>query len=191
MTEKTIIRKQMRGVMNSISDEELRSASDIITDNILDFIHRNNFESIFCYISFGKEIITNRIIDTLLAENYSVYVPVTIGDDMIASKISINTEYRLNSYGIKEPVIIHATSEEIDCALIPGVAFDRACSRLGHGKGYYDKWLQKNHPVKVGIFGSWQQIDEVPKQQHDVVLDAIISEKDTILSLQVNNINLK
>jgi 5-formyltetrahydrofolate cyclo-ligase len=60
---------------------------------------------------------------------------------------------------------------------VPGVAFDRACRRLGNGKGYYDRAIAALRPAcTVGVCYAAQLVDEVPVGPHDAVLDAVVTE---------------
>ena len=57
------------------------------------------------------------------------------------------------------------------------MAFDDSKYRLGYGGGYYDGFLA-NQPLalKVGVFYSFQEVAEVPKEAHDLHLDRIVTE---------------
>ena len=64
---------------------------------------------------------------------------------------------------------------EINLAIIPGMAFDAKRNRLGRGKGYYDRFLQKIHQVyKIGICFPFQLVDEIPTEETDIKMDAIM-----------------
>ena len=67
--------------------------------------------------------------------------------------------------------------EEVDLALIPGLAFDREGGRLGRGKGFYDRLLgaPQWHGFKVGVAWPWQLVSKVPRERHDVLMDTIIT----------------
>jgi 5-formyltetrahydrofolate cyclo-ligase len=41
------------------------------------------------------------------------------------------------------PAVFSEGSDGVDLVLMPGMAFDRNLSRLGHGKGYYDKFIME------------------------------------------------
>ena len=87
---------------------------------------------------------------------------------------------RLGPYGIKEP---QATKgrwvevDQIDLIIVPGVAFDRSCHRLGRGQGYYDRFLG-GVPCAIPTFGlafDFQIIDRLPHQEpHDVRVSRVI-----------------
>jgi len=60
--------------------------------------------------------------------------------------------------------------------IVPGVAFDSQCHRLGRGKGFYDRLLpQIPHAVKIGVCFDHQIVEELPSEPHDVLMDLVIS----------------
>ena len=115
---------------------------------------------------------------------------------------------RQNRFGINEPDPAHsAVVDPSDfCGfLVPGLAFDSSCRRLGRGKGYYDRLFARlqAHPVpgerrlnanendrkpvdpattsktqfKIGIAFDRQILArELPLEPHDIVMDAVLTE---------------
>lgn len=67
----------------------------------------------------------------------------------------------------------------LDLVLVPGVAFDAACRRLGRGRGHYDATLRALRPgaLRVGLAFEVQLVPEVPAEAHDVALDAVVTEE--------------
>ena len=65
-----------------------------------------------------------------------------------------------------------------DLVLVPGVAFSRTGHRLGRGGGFYDRLLsgRARNAYKLGICFASQLLDAVPTEEHDAVLDAVISD---------------
>lgn len=65
-----------------------------------------------------------------------------------------------------------------DLILVPGVAFSRDGHRLGRGGGFYDRLLagRARDAFKIGVCFAAQLVASVPFEQHDVMLDAVISE---------------
>lgn len=80
----------------------------------------------------------------------------------------------------------------IDLVIVPAVAFDRGCRRLGHGRGYYDTFLDRlaakraaqglPPPVTVGLGLQEQLVDAVPVDAHDVPLGCVCL-PDTVVLL--------
>ncbi len=70
-----------------------------------------------------------------------------------------------------------AALAEIGLVLVPGVAFDAECHRLGMGGGFYDRLLAALAPttLKVGLAFDEQIVDAVPCEAHDVTLDAVVT----------------
>lgn len=89
--------------------------------------------------------------------------------------------FNINKYGIQEPDA--NTSETADInkyqyIIVPLVGFDSKCHRLGHGGGYYDRFLNKNtNLIKIGVGFEAQRLDEIFIEDNDISLDYIVSEE--------------
>lgn len=72
----------------------------------------------------------------------------------------------------------------LDVVLVPGVAFDLACRRLGRGRGHFDATLLALPPeaARIGLAFELQIVPEVPHEPHDVPVDAVVTESRTILA---------
>jgi 5-formyltetrahydrofolate cyclo-ligase len=79
-------------------------------------------------------------------------------------------------FGVREPVIeaMEVPPGEVDLIVLPGVAFDKECYRLGRGRGFYDQWLLALPGSKIGVGFDHQLLDRVPREPHDVQLDGVI-----------------
>jgi 5-formyltetrahydrofolate cyclo-ligase len=71
---------------------------------------------------------------------------------------------------------------EIACFVIPGVGFSRDGLRLGRGGGYYDVTLkQVPGAARLGVGFDLQLVEALPREPHDVPLDAVVTESRTLL----------
>src|SRR3954447_13365457 len=72
--------------------------------------------------------------------------------------------------------------ENIDLVLVPGLAFSGDRHRLGRGGGFFDRLLGGRAPqaFKLGICFSFQVVDAMPTESHDVVMNAIVTESETL-----------
>ena len=86
----------------------------------------------------------------------------------------------VNKYGILEPLKSKPITPNI--ILVPLLAFDKFKNRLGYGKGFYDKFLNKKDKNKskitsIGVAFSFQKYHKLPVSKKDVKLDYILTEK--------------
>lgn len=88
---------------------------------------------------------------------------------------------RQNAYEMKEPDPAHSTAVRPDIVIVPLLAFDAACHRLGYGLGFYDltlKQLRAQGPVlAVGVAYDVQKIKQVAAESQDARMDIIVTEK--------------
>ncbi|MDZ7693227.1 MAG: 5-formyltetrahydrofolate cyclo-ligase [Balneolaceae bacterium] len=73
-------------------------------------------------------------------------------------------------------------SAELDLVIVPMVGADLQCNRLGHGKGYYDRFLANVKGMKVGLCYEACIVESLPTESFDVPLDAVVSESRIIKS---------
>jgi len=68
--------------------------------------------------------------------------------------------------------------EKLDCAVLPGLAFDVNGGRLGRGRGYYDRLLgnPRFRGIRIGITWEDRIVPEVPREAHDVPVHLIVTE---------------
>ena len=87
---------------------------------------------------------------------------------------------QINKFGIPEPTSGKMVVPNI--LLVPLVAFDKNCNRIGYGGGYYDRYISKfdnrNQMIKIGIGFSFQRVKNLPINRHDKKLDYVITEKN-------------
>lgn len=92
-------------------------------------------------------------------------------------------EFVQGPFGVLEP---SPTSEAKDLQhihglLIPGLVFNKNGSRLGKGKGFYDKTLANYNGIKVGVCFEFQiSSTQLPVEAHDVIMDFLVTEKGLI-----------
>ncbi len=185
------LREELLKVRGSLSQEEARAKSKEIVKNILQFKPFTNSTKTLYYHPKGKEAGLIELMDLSLRENKSVFLPKTNPADnsMNIHQIKdLNSELELGEYGIKEPKksCSEFPRQKLDLIFIPGVAFDLTGTRLGMGRGYYDRFLKDLSAIKVGIAYEFQIIDRLEAQARDIPMNYIITEK-RIIEIQREN----
>lgn len=83
-------------------------------------------------------------------------------------------------YGFSQPRADAATLplERIDVVLVPGLCFDERGTRLGYGRGYYDRLLPQlpRHARRLGVTLDALVVPQLPSEPHDARVDALLSE---------------
>lgn len=89
--------------------------------------------------------------------------------------------WKKSTMGFQEPVGGEVVSNEsLDGFLVPGVAFSRKGQRVGRGKGFYDRALKGTRGLKVGLCYSYQMFNELPVEEHDVLMDVVVTDQEIL-----------
>ncbi|NQT91970.1 MAG: 5-formyltetrahydrofolate cyclo-ligase [Lentisphaerae bacterium] len=191
-TQKRSLRKTVLDRRDGLDREAVRSKSDLIQSTVLQMSQFGEREGVACYLSTGHEVMTDRLIEACWDSGKAVFVPARVPAERLYRLAELRPDTRLvpGPLGVKEPADPEwvAAGEMPGVFLVPGVAFDAGGGRLGHGGGYYDRLLHgegsTGRAYKVGLAFDCQIVEAVPMQEHDVRMDAVITESRIVGSNQ-------
>jgi len=139
-------------------------------------------ETVLCFVSTRPEVDTHAFLRQCLAEGKRVAVPKCLDEkgNMDFFLIQSFDELAPSSFGLLEPD--PARAERLrgygrSLCVLPAFAFDRDGFRIGFGKGYYDRFLQRYNGVKAGVCYSCCMAHSLPRGRYDAAADYIVTPK--------------
>ncbi|KAG1747370.1 hypothetical protein EDB19DRAFT_1686972 [Suillus lakei] len=209
-TNKRALRKAITTTLRELSQSDIQSQSQAITEKVLSLPAFQQCKTVSCYLSMpAGEVQTTALILNILGDSRkTLFVPSITSSDGYMDFVRVYTEEDYRSFpsglwGIPEPTpewssqkrqsIFDADCNNLDLILVPGVAFDRSLSRLGHGKGYYDRFITsyssstgRSKPLLVALALEQQLLEhgQVPMFDHDWKMDMIITPDEVITAPQ-------
>lgn len=175
---KKVIRNCIIKKRSCLSNEEWAEKSVEVLGKLMHHPLYEKAETIYCYVSYQREVDTWPFLAYSIALGKKVAVPKVLGSEMEFFYIDSLEELEPGFHGIYEPVTSKKANEEEVLMIMPIVAFDCENHRLGYGGGYYDRYLEK-HPLhtKIGIAFDFQQVEEIPAESFDIKPNLIITDK--------------
>ncbi len=179
-SEKKILRNKILQARQSLSISKRARDSRRIIEKILTNSIFTNAQNIFCYLSLDDEVSTHDFIKDA-SKNKRIFLPRICDGVMVPTLYTGHENLVLGKFGILEPQCANMplVYPEIDMAIVPGVAFDRAGNRLGMGKGFYDRFLKSykfDSPIiTVALAFDIQVVDKVPTDDYDVPVSFLVT----------------
>ena len=172
------LRRELLAKRDALAEEYQRSAGEKIQQRILQSEAYARARRVFVYVSVGSEPPTDGILRRALADGRQVYVPRCRGNRMEAARLRSMEELTPGRYGIPEPAEDAETAarEELDLVIVPCVAASRDGRRLGHGGGYYDRFLQEGANRAVCLCFQEMLREEIPEEAWDVRIPWVVTE---------------
>ncbi|MDR0454325.1 MAG: 5-formyltetrahydrofolate cyclo-ligase [Deferribacteraceae bacterium] len=178
MTDKQSIRGETIKRRDEINAEYSEKAAITIAEKIMSLWA--DYKSYALYCAIKSELSLYPLMNKLWDAGKSVLLPKVTDGYINLHYCASMAELKVGYMNIYEPSG-GATAERVDFIAVPGVAFDRKGYRVGYGKGFYDRLLSGlSRKLTVGIAFDIQISTSVPHEEHDVAMDAVLTEKGLI-----------
>lgn len=183
------LRKETLAKRDQLTTQQITAKSSAIEQRLFDRQEIQDAHCVFTYVNFRSEVSTREVIRRLLDQNKQVAVPVTRVKEKRLDIVTISDPENdlIPGYcGIPEPREECVAQglipvDDIDAIILPGSVFDKRCGRFGYGGGYYDRLLAAiPAAARIALAFELQITTLLPLQDHDEILDFIITEKQTI-----------
>ena len=159
--------------------EARKAASARICERLLALPQLQAAKTVLSYRALPDEADLSALHDALRARGVRLCFPVSLPGGVMEAREPRG--WVTGPYGIREPeraASLLVPPEALDLVLAPCVAFDEARNRLGHGAGYYDRYLPAcaKATVIAAAFES-QKLPAVVTDEHDRIMDAVVTEE--------------
>jgi len=179
--EKNDIREKYKALKASISDNEKEAFDQAVFKHFTNSLSYRHCKSIVIYVSRADEVKTTTIIQKALEDGKTIAVPKCMPTNLSMDFFEIKSldDLEKGTYGILEPNTLCKKVDALNFQLciVPAVCFDLEGFRIGFGKGYYDRFLEKFTGVKMGLTYSCLITKKLPRGRFDQKIEIIISEK--------------
>lgn len=178
--EKAALRTQIRARVAALTGEERRESDEALFSRFLALPEVAEAEHVLLYLGMGGEPDTYRLLEPLRALGKRVALPrILPGRGMEGRLVPEGAVLVRHPYGMLEPGedCPLLPREAFDLVLVPGLAFDRACQRLGQGGGYYDRYLAGFPGHTIALCREVCLLSAVPAEVHDAPVETVLTER--------------
>lgn len=184
--------KQLFSTPNASLERESRSM--LATKQLCASQIYNEGDFFFVFMSTKNEINTRYLLTKLLLDNKKVAIPKVFGDEIdfyqLDATCPLQEQVQIGAFGIAEPVascgkICAKTLPVNSVFVVPGLAFDKNGARLGHGKGFYDRFFARIFAESsayrlpralIGFCYDAQIMQNVPVSDFDIAMTHLATE---------------
>ena len=188
LSDKKFIRRHALQIRDSVSHKAAKDEK--IKEALIAMPEFKRSDKILLYASFRSEVDTFELLKYCLLNKKRTILPKVDIKNMELRLYEIKdiSELSTGYLGIPEPNVSedkYMQLKDMDLIIVPGAAFDENCSRLGYGKGFYDKLLSgvRDWGLGIRIIGlayEEQVVKFIPSDEHDIKMDKIITDKRVI-----------
>jgi 5-formyltetrahydrofolate cyclo-ligase len=172
---------------------DVRAVHDAsILERLLQLPEYRRAGTVLGYMNFGSEFASELWVAQVLSEGKRLALPRVNRHTNLLELYwvdDLETQMAAGLWGIREPVVERCERlnaiNEVEFALLPGIAFSRNGARLGYGGGFYDKLLAhapcaSHRPALATAAYGLQVVAQIPQETTDVRVEWIITEAETI-----------
>ncbi len=177
--EKQRIREEIRIISGQLTPEYRQEASRNITRQVLELPFWKEAGTVMAYWSMPSEPDTRELMETALREGKTLLLPRCVdARRMVALPVRNLADMKPGRLGIPEPEPAEDGTEtpEPDLILVPCMAAALHGVRLGHGAGYYDRFLSEHPGRAVCLCFRALLMADLPAEETDIITDLVVSD---------------
>ncbi|GAA5152494.1 5-formyltetrahydrofolate cyclo-ligase [Microbacterium pseudoresistens] len=185
---KRALRAELRERRQLLTEVQREEAATGIAAQLYALVDAHDAQSVSCFLATTTEPDTRPFLNAAIARGIRVLLPITRSDGLLDWAVADETEQEnVGLFGLPEPtgeVLGPIAVDEVDLMIIPAAAVDASGTRLGWGRGYFDKTLgsmQKRPPVYAVVYDS-EVFDgvELPRELHDQPVTGVVTPTRTL-----------
>ncbi len=185
-SEKRAARADIRERRQLLSDRQRDHAAEGLTAQLNALVEREGARTISCYLSTPYEPGTRAFVADAVRRGIRVLLPITRTDGLLDWAVATNdVQIADGLLGLPEPVgelLGPIAVDEADLMLIPAAAVDRHGTRLGWGRGFFDKTIgsmSRCPPIYAVVFDT-ELVDDLPSDLHDQPVTGVVTPTRTL-----------
>jgi len=179
------LRQEMVDQRASLTPVEVSDYSRLIAGKLSQLEPLINARSIMGFDSISNEVDLRLFLEEQANRGKTVLLPrVESNGALAAIEFTGWQNTRPGAFNIREPIGIEFSATDIDMVIVPGLVFDGHGFRLGYGKGYYDRYLQRlsKNTFICGVCYDFQVVDSVCPHAGDIPVHWIVTEKSELVA---------
>lgn len=185
--DKRALRSSLIAQRDAMAPRERERIERALEDKLAALPQYGAARSVLATMSIGSELRTRGFLTRAQADGKALVLPRISAPPRHLQLFvvrDLDRDLTAGVWNILEPNPAHCAPIEladVDFALVPALAADRAGYRLGYGAGYFDRLLtgRKAAPYCVTALPAAFVLAELPRESHDVPVDRVIDESSS------------
>lgn len=176
MITKQELRAQIRALKKQYTPGQLLELSRPVVRRLEQHPDFVNAKVVMAYYSLPDEVDTHELLRRHPEKTF--LLPVVQGDDLLIKVFDPAQGMRMGALHVEEPDTdrLFTDLDSIDTVVVPGMAFDADGTRMGRGRGFYDRFLPRlSRARRLGLCFPFQFVEAVPREPFDIPMHEVIT----------------
>jgi 5-formyltetrahydrofolate cyclo-ligase len=189
---KAALREQVLAARSRVAEDVRAAEARMLNEQLELAVSSGN--TVCAYVPVGTEPGSAEMLDMLLGRSRRVLLPVArTTADGTPMRLQWG-EYRPGAlvrgrWGLLEPPepwLPESALAEAETVVVPALAVDHRGTRLGRGRGFYDRSLDGRNPKArvIAMVRDVEFVDELPADPHDVPMTHVITPGRGVMPLR-------
>jgi 5-formyltetrahydrofolate cyclo-ligase len=185
--EKNEFRKSARANLMRLAKFKAKCSHYQATKTLLNLINFTNSKKILLYLPLDYEVDVLKMRRNL-SRRCEIFAPFMVG--LSLKMVRLRLPFVTYKFHVRQPSGRKMDNVRLDMAVVPAIGVDGAMARIGHGKGFYDRFFD-TLPVKPKLIVFLEVKDfytkDVLSQAHDAVGDFYITPSKNYIKRGIND----